>query len=147
MLYHGNVRANLSVVRPVRTVIVQRIDLKSAMIHAYSTLMVPLAVEEPALLYAILLRTSTEFKSGGGEKPDQIVGPQTAITKTAAHSAESEYVNFKVKAIQHLRKRLASDGGFVNPAMIHAIAILLRAEVRSNHISADSFCSSMPLLT
>jgi hypothetical protein len=108
------------------------------MIHAYTTLLVPLAVEEPALLYAILLRTSTEFKSGGGDKPDQIVGPQTAVAK---RNTESEYVNFKLQAIKHLRKGLGGDGGFVNPAMIHAIAILLRAEVR-NYPLVDNVLSS-----
>lgn len=129
-----NVPTNRFVIDLVSNVIVQRIDLKSAMVHAYKTLLVPLAVEEPALLYAILLRTSTEFKNGGGDKPDQTVGPQTAVTREARHNAESEYVHFKIQAIRHLRRSLGGDGGFVNPAMIHAIAILLRAEVRSLNI-------------
>jgi hypothetical protein len=40
---------------------------------------------------------------------------------------------------------LGGDGGFVNPAMIHAIAILLRAEVRiyplvDNVLSSTTMC-------
>ena len=109
------------------------------MVHAYNSLLVPFAVEEPSLLYAILLRTSTEFKSGGGNQPDQNVGPQTAITESTTRKSESEYLDFKINAVQHLRKRLGRDGGFVNPAMIHAIAILLRAEVRLSDTFAMIF--------
>jgi Fungal specific transcription factor domain len=113
------------------------------MIDNYGSFFIPLALQNPMLLYAVLSRTAMEFQGRALPSPGNGMNSGTVVNKGKTNY---EFLHFKHEAIRHLNEQLRNPNlGGVNSTTLYTIIFMLRLEASLNFLvpSRRSLISSM----
>jgi hypothetical protein len=97
-----------------------------SMANDYAGFVIPLALQNPMLLYATLARSTMAFQGTSLPLPDEGMGGGAVVKK---RKPNYDFLHFKHEAIRHLNKQLRNPNlGGVNSTAFYTIVFMLRLE-------------------
>jgi hypothetical protein len=102
------------------------------MTDAFNNWTLPLVLQDPVLLNAILCMASAEIEIRNGTAPDPGSSSRATMDQANRDMMVSDYTYFKIEAIKQLNRTLSSPkAGKLSVPSVCAIMFLLWAEVGS----------------
>jgi hypothetical protein len=108
------------------------VTFNNSLSEDYSAFLIPLALQNPMLLYAILSRTTMEFRGGDFRLLNEAIKSGTVVRQDKTNY---DFLHFKHQAIRHLNEQLRSPNlGGINSTTFYTIAFMLRLEASLNFL-------------
>lgn len=122
-----------------KNAILPMVTFNNNMIEDYGNFLIPLALQNPMLLYAILSRTTMEFQGGGLPARGEAMSSGTMVGKGKTNY---DFLYFKHQAISHLNEQIRNLSlGRINPVTFYTVVFMLRLEVSPHSTCRHSLIS------